>query len=105
METESKTSRWVHTKMMTAVLTRFVDQGWVNLIGGCCGTTSAHIKAFHALAEGRHPRPHGQHADVFAVSGIEYLEITEEIRLDAFRERSPAQRGFEWVAGVLAPLL
>ena len=24
---------------------RFVDEGWVNLIGGCCGTTPAHIRA------------------------------------------------------------
>jgi 5-methyltetrahydrofolate--homocysteine methyltransferase len=26
-------------------LKRFVDEGWVNLVGGCCGTTPAHIRA------------------------------------------------------------
>src|SRR5256886_14188134 len=31
---------------------RFVDEGWVNLIGGCCGTTPAHIRAPADLARG-----------------------------------------------------
>ena len=34
-------------------LERFVDAGWVNLIGGCCGTTPAHIKALARMAEGK----------------------------------------------------
>lgn len=34
----------------------FVDEGWVNLIGGCCGTTPAHIRALAAMAKGRTPR-------------------------------------------------
>ncbi|MGE3166477.1 MAG: methionine synthase [Planctomycetota bacterium] len=34
----------------------FVDEGWVNLIGGCCGTTPAHIRALAAMAKGRAPR-------------------------------------------------
>src|SRR6185503_12394395 len=37
-------------------LTRFVDEGWVNLVGGCCGTTPAHIAAIAAIARGRAPR-------------------------------------------------
>src|SRR5207237_6098693 len=35
---------------------RFVDEGWVNLIGGCCGTTPAHIRCLADLARGRPPR-------------------------------------------------
>ena len=27
---------------------RFVDEGWVNVVGGCCGTTPAHIRALAA---------------------------------------------------------
>src|SRR3990172_7773562 len=35
---------------------RFVDEGWVNLVGGCCGTTAAHTRALARLVEGRAPR-------------------------------------------------
>jgi 5-methyltetrahydrofolate--homocysteine methyltransferase len=30
---------------MAAVLGEFAREGWLNIIGGCCGTTPAHIKA------------------------------------------------------------
>ena len=36
---------------------RFVDEGWVNLIGGCCGTTAAHTRALARLAEGQAAAP------------------------------------------------
>ena len=32
-------------RSFAAQLERFVDHGWINLVGGCCGTTPAHIKA------------------------------------------------------------
>src|SRR3989442_13844586 len=35
---------------------RFVDEGWVNIVGGCCGTTPAHTRALRALVTGRPPR-------------------------------------------------
>src|SRR5499425_484587 len=35
---------------------RFVDEGWVNVIGGCCGTTPTHIRALAELVRGRTPR-------------------------------------------------
>src|ERR1700719_3287210 len=33
-------------------LERFVDAGWVNLVGGCCGTTPEHIRMLARMAEG-----------------------------------------------------
>ena len=33
---------------LAAQLEKFVDHGWLNLIGGCCGTTPAHIRAIAA---------------------------------------------------------
>src|ERR671930_1712898 len=49
---------------------RFVDEGWVNIVGGCCGTTPAHIEALRALVTGRAPRvPAAREPQ--AVSGIE----------------------------------
>src|SRR5580704_4656151 len=35
---------------------RFVDEGWVNVVGGCCGTTPAHIRELARLTAGRTPR-------------------------------------------------
>jgi 5-methyltetrahydrofolate--homocysteine methyltransferase len=49
---------------------RFVDEGWVNLIGGCCGTTAAHIRTLSELVRGRAPRIPAPH-EPQAVSGVE----------------------------------
>jgi 5-methyltetrahydrofolate--homocysteine methyltransferase len=60
-------------------LTRFLDEGWVNLVGGCCGTTPAHIAALAAIARGRAPRTPPA-ALVPAVSGIEVLYPADDNR-------------------------
>jgi 5-methyltetrahydrofolate--homocysteine methyltransferase len=58
---------------------RFVDEGWVNLVGGCCGTTPAHIRALQALVAGRPPRvPPVREPQ--AVSGLEVLYPTDDNR-------------------------
>src|SRR2546428_2845987 len=49
---------------------RFVDEGWVNFVGGCCGTTPAHIRARKAMVSGRPPRVPAAR-EPRAVSGIE----------------------------------
>ena len=41
---------------MAGQLKEFLEAGAVNIIGGCCGTTPDHIRAFAALAEGYPPR-------------------------------------------------
>lgn len=41
---------------MAAAMKGFVDDGSVNIIGGCCGTTPDHIRALAAMAEGRPAR-------------------------------------------------
>ena len=49
--------RYEETPESLALKTRrFVEEGWVNAIGGCCGTTPAHIAALARLAHGRPPR-------------------------------------------------
>src|SRR5436853_4933947 len=60
-------------------MTRFVAEGWVNFIGGCCGTTPAHIRALKALVSGRSPRvPAAREAQ--AVSGIEVFYPADDNR-------------------------
>ncbi|MEX2147296.1 MAG: methionine synthase [Candidatus Rokuibacteriota bacterium] len=60
-------------------LTRFVDEGWVNLVGGCCGTTPAHIRAIADLVRGRPPRV-PQPAEPVAVSGVDVLYPADDNR-------------------------
>ncbi|MGH7248874.1 MAG: homocysteine S-methyltransferase family protein, partial [Pseudomonadota bacterium] len=39
-------------EMLAHKLERFVASGWVNLVGGCCGTTPDHIRALASMVEG-----------------------------------------------------
>src|SRR5439155_10371756 len=58
---------------------RFVDEGWVNLVGGCCGTTPAHIRALKALVAGRPARvPAAREPQ--AVSGVEVFYPADDNR-------------------------
>lgn len=42
---------------MASQIQKYIDKNLVNIIGGCCGTTPAHIKAIAQIAEGVTPRP------------------------------------------------
>jgi len=66
---------------------RFVDEGWVNIVGGCCGTTPEHIRALHRLVRGRPPRRPATR-EVQAVSGLEVLYPTEDNRPVLVGERT-----------------
>ena len=65
---------------LAAQLEKFVDHGWLNLVGGCCGTTEQHIAAIAQMAEGKKPRrcPGEAHRAVY--SGIETVEADESTR-------------------------
>ncbi|MXW01414.1 MAG: methionine synthase [Holophagales bacterium] len=62
-----------------AVFSRFLEHGWLNLVGGCCGTTSAHIEAFADLVRGRSPRRPADHRRCL-VSGLDVTELSEDNR-------------------------
>src|SRR5215813_6159189 len=68
-------------------LTRFMEEGWVNIIGGCCGTTPPHIAALAKAAEGRRPRRPAIHSKTL-VSGIEMLEVDVDNRPVLIGERT-----------------
>jgi 5-methyltetrahydrofolate--homocysteine methyltransferase len=65
---------------LTAQLEKFVNQGWLNIVGGCCGTTPAHIRAISLMAAGKPPRtiPASPHRAYY--SGIELVEAEESLR-------------------------
>ena len=56
----------------------FIDDGLVNIIGGCCGTTPAHIAAYPALVKGARPHVPAVRSDALWLSGLELLEVKPE---------------------------
>ncbi|REE80050.1 methionine synthase (B12-dependent) [Paenibacillus taihuensis] len=65
----------------------FAEQGWLNIAGGCCGTTPAHIRALAETLANYAPRTKmGDHPP--AVSGIETVYIEEDNRPIMIGERT-----------------
>ncbi|HYZ86130.1 MAG TPA: vitamin B12 dependent-methionine synthase activation domain-containing protein, partial [Bryobacteraceae bacterium] len=65
---------------LAAQLEKFVDHGWLNFIGGCCGTTPDHIKAIAQMVEGRKPRARKPAQARTFFSGTEVVEAEESNR-------------------------
>jgi 5-methyltetrahydrofolate--homocysteine methyltransferase len=59
---------------------RFIGHGWLNIVGGCCGTTAAHIKAIAQMAQGKKPRALKEPSHRAYYSGIELVEAEESNR-------------------------
>ncbi|MBI5281253.1 MAG: methionine synthase [Candidatus Solibacter usitatus] len=61
-------------------LEKFAAHGWLNIVGGCCGTTPEHIRAIAQMVEGRPARraPRASHRAYY--SGIEVVEAEESNR-------------------------
>jgi 5-methyltetrahydrofolate--homocysteine methyltransferase len=65
---------------LAAQLEKFVDHGWLNFIGGCCGTTPAHIQAIAQMAEHKAPRTPKQSSHRTYVTGIDLVEAEDSNR-------------------------
>ncbi|HEY4980054.1 MAG TPA: homocysteine S-methyltransferase family protein, partial [Candidatus Acidoferrum sp.] len=65
---------------LAAQLEKFVNHGWLNIVGGCCGTTEKHIRAISQMVDGRKPRvrPVEPHRAVY--SGVETIEADDQTR-------------------------
>ncbi len=73
---------------MAAVLGEFADSGWVNIVGGCCGTTPAHIRAIAEAMRERPPRrPPPPRRDT-VLSGLEPLVIRPDSTFIMIGERT-----------------
>ncbi|MGY1802312.1 methionine synthase [Blastococcus sp. SYSU D00922] len=60
------------------ILAEFAGSGFVNLVGGCCGTTPAHIARIAEVVEGGKPRVPVQAAPALRLSGLEPVTVTED---------------------------
>ncbi len=74
-------------EMLANKLVEFANNGWVNVVGGCCGTVPRHIAAISAAMESRLPRVAKPPLRTM-VSGIEAYEIDDEKRPVIVGERT-----------------
>lgn len=63
---------------MALQVKEYVDEGLVNIIGGCCGTTDAYIAEYAALVKNAAPHIPVARPDALWLSGLELCEITPE---------------------------
>ena len=56
----------------------WAEKGWINIIGGCCGTTPEHIAAFTQAMKDHTPRALPEIAPACRLSGLEPLNIDED---------------------------
>ena len=73
---------------MAAALTDFVSEGWLNLLGGCCGTTPDHIRALKAMSEGAPPRVPPPKRPLLRLSGLEAVTVRPESNFVNVGERT-----------------
>ena len=68
-------------EMMATEIKTFLEEGLVNIIGGCCGTTPSHIRALRELVDGHEYTPHrpAPLSEHMWVSGLELLEVSPEV--------------------------
>lgn len=64
-------------EFMANVLEDYMKEGFLNIIGGCCGTTPDHIKAFSKIAKENSPRTPNFENSILKLSGLEALNVYE----------------------------
>lgn len=75
-------------EFMASVTEEFMKEGWVNIIGGCCGTTPEHIRRIAEKAHGYKPRTIPDIKKYTRLSGLEALTITPETNFVNIGERT-----------------
>ena len=72
---------------MAREVNEYIEEGLVNIIGGCCGTTEAYIAKYPSLVEGAKPHVPAPKLDTFCLSGLELLEQSAEVKFINVGER------------------
>lgn len=73
---------------MAKLVAGFAEEGIVNVVGGCCGSTPAHIAAIADAVKGRAPRAPVEHRPFMSLSGLEPFELTKDIPFVNVGERT-----------------
>ncbi|MET0253226.1 MAG: methionine synthase [Terrimicrobiaceae bacterium] len=69
-------------------LHEWAEQGWLNILGGCCGTTPAHIRAIAEAVQGLAPRRIPERPRTLRLSGLEAFTARPEIPFINIGERT-----------------
>src|SRR5438874_4792193 len=69
-------------------LSEFARNGWLNIVGGCCGTTPEHIKAIADGVRGLKPRIRPRPEPYLRLSGLEPLTFRPDITFVNIGERT-----------------
>lgn len=72
---------------MAAEVKEYIDEGLVNIIGGCCGTTEEYIVRYQDLIKDAKPHTPASKPESLWLSGLELLEVTPEINFVNVGER------------------
>ena len=74
-------------EMLANTMGRFIEAGWLNVVGGCCGTGPEHIRLLSQQVAGATPRPPVRRSET-RVSGIEALVVDQDTRPVIVGERT-----------------
>lgn len=72
---------------MSPQIAEFIDEGLVNIVGGCCGTTDEFIRMYDEMARGKKPHVPVAKSSTMWLSGLELLDVTPEVQFVNVGER------------------
>ena len=73
---------------MAKTLGEWAEAGWLNIVGGCCGTTPDHIAALVKAVEDKTPRSIPQIQALSNYAGLEPLVVREDMNFINIGERT-----------------
>lgn len=73
---------------MAAILREFIEEGLVNIVGGCCGTTPEHVRKIAETVKGALPRVVPKLPPILRLSGLEELTVTKDMNFINIGERT-----------------
>lgn len=72
---------------MSPQIEELMDEGLVNIVGGCCGTDDEFIRRYEQLSRGKKPHVPQPRPSTMWLSGLELLDVTPEVRFVNVGER------------------
>ncbi|MCI0491544.1 MAG: methionine synthase [Planctomycetes bacterium] len=73
---------------MGRMIGEFAERGWVNIVGGCCGTRPDHIRAMVEAVRGKRPHQRTAFAPLLRLSGTRPLNLRPDSNFLMIGERT-----------------
>lgn len=73
---------------MAEVIDKYLGEGLINIVGGCCGTTPEHIRILSELVQKYKPHKPAIHEPLLSLSGLESLRVEKELNFVNIGERT-----------------